>query len=90
MSKRWHIRPHDPDRIAALQRAAGIPAVVAQLLICRGITEPHVREAFLIPSFPPCAIRNACPAARKPPAASTRPSPPRSGSSSTAITTSTA
>ena len=39
MAKRWRIHPHDPDRIAALGRAAGIPAVVAQLLICRGITD---------------------------------------------------
>ena len=45
MAKRWRIHPHDPDRIAALRRAAGIPAVVAQLLICRGITDPAGRAA---------------------------------------------
>ncbi len=49
MAKRWRIHPHDPDRIAALGRAAGIPAVVAQLLICRGITDPASARTFLDP-----------------------------------------
>ena len=40
MAKRWRILPHDPDRIAGLAAAAGIPAVVAQLLICRQISDP--------------------------------------------------
>ena len=30
MAKRWRIYPHDPDRIAALERAVGIPAVLGQ------------------------------------------------------------
>jgi single-stranded-DNA-specific exonuclease len=47
MPKRWRIRPHDPDRIAALERAAGVPAVVAQLLICRGIEQPQAARQFL-------------------------------------------
>ncbi len=51
MAKRWRIHPHDPDRIAALQRAAGIPAVVAQLLICRGITDPDSARNFLDPKL---------------------------------------
>jgi single-stranded-DNA-specific exonuclease len=51
MSKRWRIHPHDPDRIAALERAAGIPAVVAQLLICRGITDPAAARTFLDPKL---------------------------------------
>lgn len=51
MAKRWRIYPHDPDRIAALQRAAGIPAVVAQLLICRGITDPQAAKPFLNPKL---------------------------------------
>ena len=51
MSKRWRIHPHDPDRIAALERAAGIPAVVAQLLICRGITDPDAARTFLDPKL---------------------------------------
>ncbi len=47
MPKRWNIRPHDPDRIAALERAAGVPAVVAQLLLCRGIEQPQAARQFL-------------------------------------------
>ena len=51
MQKRWRIHPHDPDRIAALQHAAGIPAVVAQLLICRGISDPERARQFLHPKL---------------------------------------
>jgi single-stranded-DNA-specific exonuclease len=51
MAKRWRIHPHDPDRIEALRRAAGIPAVVAQLLICRGITDPRTARQFLHPKL---------------------------------------
>jgi single-stranded-DNA-specific exonuclease len=51
MAKRWRIHPHDPDRIVALERAAGIPAVVAQLLICRGITDPEAARTFLDPKL---------------------------------------
>jgi single-stranded-DNA-specific exonuclease len=51
MAKRWHIRAHDPLSIAALQRAAGVPDVVAQLLICRGITDPTKARSFLEPKL---------------------------------------
>ena len=51
MAKRWRIHPHDPDRIEALRRAAGMPAVVAQLLICRGITDPRAARKFLSPNL---------------------------------------
>jgi len=51
MAKRWQIHPHDSDRIAALQRAAGIPAVVAQLLLCRGISDPAAARVFLDPKL---------------------------------------
>jgi len=51
MAKRWHIRSHDPVSIASLQRAAGIPDVVAQLLICRGITDPARARSFLDPKL---------------------------------------
>jgi single-stranded-DNA-specific exonuclease len=51
MAKRWHIRSHDPVSIAALQRAAGVPDVVAQLLICRGITDPSKARSFLDPKL---------------------------------------
>jgi len=51
MIKRWRILPHNPDRIAALERAAGIPAVVAQLLISRGISDPVRGRRFLDPKL---------------------------------------
>ncbi len=51
MSKRWCIHPHDPVRIAALQQAAGIPAVVAELLICRGVSDPVAARLFLDPKL---------------------------------------
>ncbi len=49
MAKLWRIHPHDPPRIAALERAAGVPAVVAQLLLCRGIHEVQQAHDFLEP-----------------------------------------
>jgi len=51
MGKRWRIRPHDADRIAALERSARIPAVVAQLLVCRGIYDPNEVHQFLDPKL---------------------------------------
>jgi len=51
MPKRWRILPHDPVRVAALERAAGIPAVLAQLLICRGTTDPQAARTFLDPKL---------------------------------------
>jgi single-stranded-DNA-specific exonuclease len=51
MAKRWRIHPHDPDRIASLGRAAQVPAVVAQLLLCRGITDPDTARVFLDPKL---------------------------------------
>ena len=51
MSKRWRIHSHDPDRIAALGRSAGISAVVAQLLVSRGVTDPSTAREFLDPKL---------------------------------------
>ncbi|MGD0382437.1 MAG: single-stranded-DNA-specific exonuclease RecJ [Thermoguttaceae bacterium] len=51
MSKRWRIHSHDTDRITTLGRAAGIPAVVAQLLVSRGVTEPAAAREFLDPKL---------------------------------------
>ncbi|RMF88990.1 MAG: single-stranded-DNA-specific exonuclease RecJ [Planctomycetota bacterium] len=51
MKRRWRIAPHDRDKITALQRAAEIPAVVAQLLICRGIEDPREARTFLNPQL---------------------------------------
>jgi single-stranded-DNA-specific exonuclease len=47
MPKRWRIASYDAGRVAALERAAGIPAVVAQLLISRGIHDPADARLFL-------------------------------------------
>ncbi len=51
MAKRWCVSPHDPECIAALQRAAGIPAVVAQLLLARSIHDPSQAREFLDPKL---------------------------------------
>ncbi len=47
MDKRWRIRPHDADRIASLERAAGVSPVVAQLLLGRGLADPAIVRSFL-------------------------------------------
>ena len=47
MAKRWRILPHDSVRIADMARAAGVPAVVAQLLLCRQIGDPRCARDFL-------------------------------------------
>ena len=47
MAKRWRIHSHDPQRVSHLERAAGIPAVVAQLLLARGIDDPNTIRDFL-------------------------------------------
>jgi single-stranded-DNA-specific exonuclease len=65
MSKRWRIHRHDSDCIAALQRAAGIPAVVAQLLICRGVTDPTVARDFLDPKLSSLRDPNLLPGCQK-------------------------
>ena len=51
MPKRWRIRPHDPGQIARLEREAGVSAVVAQLLISRGICDPSAVRQFLDPKL---------------------------------------
>jgi single-stranded-DNA-specific exonuclease len=51
MPKSWRIAPHDPARIADLERAAGVPAVVAQLLLARGIHNPADVRQFLEPKL---------------------------------------
>ncbi len=47
MPKRWRIASYDPARVAALGQAAGIPSVVAQLLISRGICDVAGASSFL-------------------------------------------
>jgi len=51
MSKRWRIANCDPQSVATLQKAAGIPAVVAQLLLSRGIQDPDEARQFLDPKL---------------------------------------
>jgi single-stranded-DNA-specific exonuclease len=51
MAKLWRIYPHDASRIAALERSAGVPAVVAQLLCCRGIHDAEQIREFLDPKL---------------------------------------
>ncbi|HEX6963520.1 MAG TPA: single-stranded-DNA-specific exonuclease RecJ [Lacipirellula sp.] len=51
MPKPWRIAPHDPARIAHLERAAGVPTVVAQLLLARGIHDPDDVRQFLEPKL---------------------------------------
>ena len=46
MPKQWCIHSHDANRISALARAAGVPAVVAQLLVCRGVTDASTVREF--------------------------------------------
>ena len=47
MPKRWHISPHDRAAVAALERSAGIPGVVASLLVARGVTDAATARTFL-------------------------------------------
>lgn len=47
MGIRWRIRPHDAGLIAEMERTAGVPPVVAQLLVCRGILDPAEVRTFL-------------------------------------------
>ncbi len=51
MAKTWRVHPHDPQRIATLARTAGVPAVVAQILLARGITERDRVEEFMKPKL---------------------------------------
>lgn len=51
MPKRWQHAVHDPGRIASLEKSAGLPSVVAQLLIARGIDQPQQARDFLEPKL---------------------------------------
>jgi single-stranded-DNA-specific exonuclease len=65
MAKRWRIHSHDVDSIASLQRAVDIPAVLAQLLICRGITAPEQVRSFLDPRLTDLRDPEALPGCRE-------------------------
>jgi single-stranded-DNA-specific exonuclease len=47
MPKRWRIATYDAARVAALGHAAGIPPVVAQLLLGRGVCDSDAVRQFL-------------------------------------------
>ena len=47
MDKRWRIPTHDTGRIEELARQARIPAIVAQLLVARGLYQPEEVATFL-------------------------------------------
>jgi len=47
MTTRWRIKPFDPDRVKALSREAGVSALVAQILLNRGVDGPERARAFL-------------------------------------------
>jgi single-stranded-DNA-specific exonuclease len=47
MQKSWRILPHDSARVESLMRSAGIPAVVAQLLVGRGVYRADDAKLFL-------------------------------------------
>ena len=47
MAKHWRIFGHDMSRIARLERSAGVPPIVAQLLLRRGIEDPDAARMFL-------------------------------------------
>lgn len=51
MARVWRVHPHDQSRSASLANAAKISPVIAQLLICRGITEPAAIQSFLNPKL---------------------------------------
>lgn len=51
MAKRWRIATYNADEVARLQRATGIPAVVAQLLLSRGICDAAAAREFLDPKL---------------------------------------
>jgi len=46
-NKRWRFQPHDAERIARLEQAAGVSPIVAQLLISRGVNEADAARTFL-------------------------------------------
>src|SRR5689334_12205925 len=46
-NKHWRFIPHEAERVARLEQAAGISPIVAQLLISRGVYEADQARTFL-------------------------------------------
>ncbi|MCL2304917.1 MAG: DHHA1 domain-containing protein [Planctomycetaceae bacterium] len=51
MSKRWKIRPFDSEQVCALEKAAGVPAILAQLFFSRDVTDPQAVRDFMSPKL---------------------------------------
>ena len=49
--QRWVVAAHHPEESAALAKAAHVPAVLAELLLARGITDAQQAHAFLNPEI---------------------------------------
>ncbi|MEM9643614.1 MAG: single-stranded-DNA-specific exonuclease RecJ [Planctomycetota bacterium] len=47
MKRAWRVIPHDADRVELLMRSARLPAVVAQLLVSRGVYDKDAATRFL-------------------------------------------
>lgn len=47
MQKLWRVLPHDSHRVETLIQSARLPAVVAQLLVCRGVYRADDAKTFL-------------------------------------------
>jgi single-stranded-DNA-specific exonuclease len=47
MQKQWRFLPHDMGRVESLMRSAGVPPVVAQLLVSRGVYRSDDARIFL-------------------------------------------
>ncbi len=51
VQRRWRLLPHDPAAVRQLARCLSSSAIVAQLLLNRGLTDPQVARQFLQPSL---------------------------------------
>ena len=67
MPKRWRIATYDPARVAALERAAGIPPSSPNCCWAAAFAMPMARGSFSMPSSAACATPKNCPAMCKPP-----------------------
>ena len=47
MAKQWRVHPHDADRVQMLEKSAGLPPILAQLLLRRGVTNADSAHRFL-------------------------------------------
>ena len=51
LSRRWILSETDPNAAAALARGAGLPLLIAELLVARGVRTAAEAEQFLHPQF---------------------------------------